>query len=677
MHNLFSGNNKNKWKCYAAEILTGILIITNTGCTSITDAFRNGFKKGYESVGNSTTEAEESSNDADDGIYISGDEKKNGSDDLSKSGAASDSDAVKALPGYVESKNFYSYKFADSDNKDFESYLDDYFKDTVTSDTLSYNFSVKDGSKYGVKAPDATLGDASMNAESVDKQKNDDYDKYKELTAFENKKLTKDERWTYLNLKEDMEADLMIYNNIYFYEPFSPMRGLQSNIPTNFTDYRFDDKSDIEDYIALLGQLKDYFGKYLDFEREKSEKGYFMSEANAEDVIDQCNTFVKDPENNFMISVFDSRIDKLDFLTDSEKEKYKKKDKTVILDSVIPAFQDVADTFTELKSTGKAGGIYNLDGGKDYYEDYILPKFEGSDKSASEVMDMLEDEEQSAISDMRSVYQQNPEAYQYFSDNYSKLFSKTDSEEPKEIIDYLMNNAMSEFPKINNIPYTVNYLDKSMESIMENTLAYYMSPAIDDEKSNIIYVNGAHTSGMWTTLAHEGCPGHMYQNAYFQSTKPNKVRAIAGNLGYQEGWAVYSSYETLSDYDFGDGKGYSDELAKLSRDNEDLGYVFYGILDIGVNYEGWSVDKCKSYMKNMGFGTDGVEDMYNTVIGDPGAYLSYSASYCEYKNLREDAENELGSKFKAVDFNKVILDAGPCQFKLLEEQIDNYIDENK
>lgn len=582
----------------------------------------------------------------------------------------------KTVPGYVESRDFDDYEYASENNAEFEKYLDDYFADQVEADSISYNYSVKDGDKFGVTAPEATLGDASMSEEDIQEQQKEDEKTYQDLVAFEDQPLTEKERWTYLTLKADLEVDYQVYDNIWLYEPFSPMRGLQSNITTNFTDYRFDDKQDVEDYVTLIGQVRDYFDQYLEFEREKSEKGYFMSEANAEDVIDQCNTFTEDPENNYMITVFNNRVRDLDFLTEEEKESYQQRNREAVENSMIPAFQDVADTFTELKGTGKEGGETAFEGGKEYYRDYIVPTFSGAYKTPEELIQQMETQQQELMLQLSMIYSRDEEAYQEFSDQNGDLFQTVDQWEPQRIITYLQDNAMSDFPEMGEIPFTVNYLDKSMESIMENTLAYYMSPAIDDQEHNLIYINGAHSDGLWTTLAHEGCPGHMYQNAYFMSTNPDKVRAISGNLGYQEGWAVYSSYQTLSQYDF-DGSAHAADLASLYQINEELGYMVEGRVDLGVNYEGWDLEDVKKYLDDSGFGSDSAQEIIDTITGDPGAYLSYSSSYFEYKEMRSDTEEAMGSNFDPVAYHQVILEAGPCQFGLLHERVDAYIEDNR
>ena len=582
----------------------------------------------------------------------------------------SDSSGNTVNPGSQDTE----MQYADTENAEFEAFLDDCFKKAVTSNTMDYNYSVVNGKDFGIEPPEATLGDASLDSETLKKQKEDDLKYQEELLKFETAELTKDERFIYECMKTEAELNLHVYDNIYFYEPFSPMRGLQANYPTTFTDYRFDDKSDVEDYVIMMGQMKDFFDTALEFEYEKSKAGYFMADKIADKVIEQCDEFIAERENHFLIEVFNSRVDELSFLTDKEKEEYKKRNKDAVLNSAIPAFEDLKKVMTELKGTGKNElGLYYYDGGREYYSNYLFPKYSGSAKTPEKEIQILTSRQQAEVMEITLLYSSNPEAYQYFSEHYSNLYENYDNMDVSSLLDYLMENAMDDYPKMDKIPYQAKYLDKPLEKIMENALAYYMAPALDDEENNLIYVNGAHKKGMWTTLAHEGCPGHMYQNAYYMSTDPKPIRAIQNNLGYKEGWAVYSSYNSLDKCDY-DGSPYAKTLAELSKLNEDLGYMLYGRIDLGVNYEGWTLSDVQNLMTASGYGTDSAEDIMNIVIGDPGVYLSYSVSYYEMEELRQRAEDKLGSKFNVQEFHKVILDAGPCQFINLSKKVDEYIE---
>lgn len=553
--------------------------------------------------------------------------------------------------------------------QEFEQYLDDYFKDVVTDDTLTYNYTIKDGTDYGLEEPEVTLGDPGMTAEEIGQDKEEFEGWVKKLDAIDRSCLTEDQKLTYDVLDEYFEVSAGIFDNVYLYEPFSPMRGLQANIATNFTDYRFDDKGDVERYIELLGQIPDYFAEYLDFEQEKSEKGYFMSDAVCDKVISQCKDFVADKENHFMVTTFNDNIDALDFLTDEEKAEYKEANKQAVENSLLPAFENVAEVLSGLKGTGtNDGGICNYDGGKEYYE-YLLKNFAGTAKSPEEVIDMLDTELQKLMVSLYQYYLGNQAAYEYFAANYDSIFAETDQMTASEMVDKMMETASEHYPDAGTINYKAEALDKNLETIMDDVLAYYMAPAIDDPDNNLIRVNGLHTDGMWTTLAHEGYPGHMLQNAYYMSTDPEPVRTLMNFLGYKEGWAMYACYDSLYYYEYEEPE-YGDTIAALYQLNDEMSYLMMGRVDLGINYEGWTLQDTADYLTKNGMDGSAAQELYTTMIGDPAVYQSYSTGYYEMKELRDYAEEKMGDDFDLKTFNTIILETGPCQFDILKEQVD-------
>lgn len=555
------------------------------------------------------------------------------------------------------------------EQQEFEQYLDDYFKDVVTDDTLTYNYTIKDGADYGLEEPEVTLGDPGMTAEEIGQDKEEFEGWVKKLDAIDRSCLTEDQKLTYDVLDEYFQVSAGIFDNVYLYEPFSPMRGLQANIATNFTDYRFDDKGDVERYIELLGQIPDYFAEYLDFEQEKSEKGYFMSDAVCDKVISQCKDFVADKENHFMVTTFNDNIDALDFLTDEEKAEYKEANKQAVENSLLPAFENVAEVLSGLKGTGtNDGGICNYDGGKEYYE-YLLKNFAGTAKSPEEVIDMLDTELQKLMVSLYQYYLGNQAAYEYFAANYDSIFAETDQMTASEMVDKMMETASEHYPDAGTINYKAEALDKNLETIMDDVLAYYMAPAIDDPDNNLIRVNGLHTDGMWTTLAHEGYPGHMLQNAYYMSTDPEPVRTLMNFLGYKEGWAMYACYDSLYYYEYEEPE-YGDTIAALYQLNDEMSYLMMGRVDLGINYEGWTLQDTADYLTKNGMDGSAAQELYTTMVGDPAVYQSYSTGYYEMKELRDYAKEKMGDDFDLKTFNTIILETGPCQFDILKEQVD-------
>lgn len=376
-----------------------------------------------------------------------------------------------------------------------------------------------------------------------------------------------------------------------------------------------------------------------------------------------------------MVTVFNDNMDRLDFLSDEEKTEFKEQNKEAVQNSLIPAFENIITVFTDLKGTGKNRmGICNYEGGKEYYE-YLLKTYAGTSKSADEVIDMLDNELKNLMTDIYQVYFMNKDAYEYFASNYDDIFAATNEMSASDMIDRMMEDASENYPDIGTIHYQAEPLDKSLETIMDDVLAYYMAPAIDDPDNNLIRYNGMHTDGMWTTLAHEGYPGHMLQNAYYMSTDPEPVRTLMSFLGYKEGWAMYACYDSLYYYQY-EEESYGDTIADLYKLNDEMSYLIMGRIDLGINYEGWSLDETKQYLTEQGMDAGSTDELYYTLVGDPAVYQSYSTGYYELKELRDYAEEKLGDAFDVKEFNTIILETGPCQYDILKKQIDKKLQGN-
>ncbi|MCR5149446.1 MAG: DUF885 domain-containing protein [Eubacterium sp.] len=560
--------------------------------------------------------------------------------------------------------------------KAFKEFEDDMFKDEISSNFFNYHFTLKDGSKYGIERPAASWGEVDWSDEAVEKSKKEAKEQYDRLCAIDRNGLNETDQFSYDVYKEDIELSMEMQPYMLYDGDFSPMRGIQSDFANKFTDYPFYEKQDVEDYVILLETSRDYIDKLLEFEKERAEKGYALSDYNLDDVIDQCNTFVKDGENHFLIEVFDNAIADLDFLTDEEKQTYKDRNKKAIIDVVIPAFNDIADTMSGLKGKAKTQlGYSYYDNGQKFYE-LKFKQYTGSTKTPDEAIAFLESRATEIVQEMSMIYMSDPDGYQEYVDNYGNHLADADKMNSKDVVDILMETAMDDYPELPAIPYTVSYLDKTLETIMDSVLAYYRSPALDMPSNNIIKVNGGHLDGQWATLAHEGCPGHMYQNTYYMSTNPSNLRAVDGFLGYMEGWAKYAEYGSYLAYDFPNTE-HDETIGRLSALESEYNMLFMGYIDLRVNYSGWTVEDVATYMAQKGFNSSAAEKMVNLFAGDPAAYQSYVIGYYEMKGLRDKAEQALGDKFDPVEFHRVILENGPCQYDILTEKVDEFIDENK
>lgn len=562
---------------------------------------------------------------------------------------------------------------AKAEQQKFDDWCMEEFRENVNSDSITLNYSVANPEAYGIVPVKATYGDADTSLEAEEKNAAENQATLDEMEKFNFDLLTPEQQYTYKVYHEKIALDIEGVKYHYFFEPFAYTSGLQTNMPITLAEYTFYDKQDIEDYIELIKQFPEYIDNYLDFEKEKSEQGMFMSLTSANEVIRQCKEFIAKPDENLLIATFDSRVEEFEGLTPEEVDAYKKANKEAVLNNLIPAYNKIISTFELLKTTGKNdGGLSNLENGKEYYT-YMLKYKTGSDKTPEELIDLLDSKTKELINEVSSIYLSNMDdmtAYYEAAESEEGIYEKfTDY---KATINRIHDKFKDRFPEMPTIDFKTQAVHKSLEKI--TSPAFYMTPALDNYTSNSIYVNesSVDNNGLWSTLSHEGVPGHMYQFTYYLSTNPSPLRTLLSFTGYQEGWATYAENMSFDMYDKFKAPCYAD----MERINNELNLIVSARAEIGVNYQGWSEDDLRDYLTKTGLNPEATKNLFDYVVKEPINYQMYVLGFLEIKGLREYAEEELEDDFNEVLFHKVILDAGPSQFYYLRELVDQYIDDN-
>lgn len=561
---------------------------------------------------------------------------------------------------------------AKAEQEKFDDWLWDSFVEGVNSDSITLNYSLANPEEYGVTPTDATYGELDMSEEGMEKDKQETLDCIDELEEFDYSLLTDEQKFTYDIIYDVQETSLTSYDYMYLYEPFAYTSGLQTNLPITLAEYTFYDRQDIEDYLTLLTLTPEYFEECLEFEKAKSKKGYFMSSNSANEVIRQCTEFIAVPEENLLLETFEDRIREFDGLTEEEIQNYIQINHDNVINYIIPSYRNVIDTFKALKNTGNNDlGLCYLDGGKEYYA-YLLRSKTGTDKTPEEVIKMLDNAIDKTMSDLYAQLFADSTAYQEY---YEALEDESVYEDIdyKEAIEYYEKVVDDKFPEIPDIDFKVTPVHESLENIVSP--AFYMTPPLDDYEHNSIYINqGTESSqSIWSTLAHEGVPGHMYQFVYFLSSDPEPMRTLLDFNGYQEGWATYVEMQSFYYYDKYDNPAYADFEAA----NNKLNLLVSARVEIGVNYEGWDLEDTQKYLSDNGFMPEVAQDIIDYVVAEPGNYQMYCTGWLEFECLKDYAKEELGDKFDEKEFNKVILDAGPCQFWLLRDKVEEYVESVK
>lgn len=541
-------------------------------------------------------------------------------------------------------------------NRQFRQFTKQLFCQELSSNTISLHYTLKNPKEYDIRENEVTFGTfptdnknllaAVENLEEV--LKTFDYNKL----SVENS-LTYDVLKCYLNMTE-RDAEYILYD-----EPMGLVSGVQTQLPVILSEYPFYEQSDVDTYLQLMKTTPEYFASLLKFEQKKSKAGLFMSDKMAEQVIEQCKAFRDMGENNYLYSTFAERVCTVTSLSDKQKSDYIQKNARMMKEYVLPAYDNLICTIEKLKGSGKnEQGLCYLPKGKDYYEQ-VVEASTGSTRSVEEIRDMT-----------RRQMVEDLEAMERVMKISEKEVNASIPQNPTSILQDLQTKITTSFPELPDTTYEVKYVPKAMQEHLSP--AFYMIPAIDAYNENVIYVNEAqigNTMTLFTTLAHEGYPGHLYQTVYFANTNPDPIRTILNFGGYVEGWATYA--EMCSYY-----------LAPLTKDqatllqkNSSIVLGLYTLADIGIHYDGWSREDAIAFYKKYGIGDeDNINRIYDLILGSPGNYLKYYVGYVEFLELKKDWVKEYGSQASQKEFHKAVLDVGPAPFKVLEKYIGRKLD---
>ncbi len=554
-------------------------------------------------------------------------------------------------------------------NEEFDAFTKEIFVQSISTDALTLHFELKDPSAYNINLDTINLGRIDLQNPITTLASDISTSALQsELHDFNYDSLDEKQQQTYDILDDFLSTDQKYDSKELFYYPeyLSSTSGTQSLLPVMMSEYAFYSRNDIDDYITLLKDFPAYFSNILDYEKAKANAGLFMSDESADEVIDACRTFIEDPDNNMLINIFPDKLDTVSGLSDSEKEAYIAQNDQAVKNSVIPAYQTLIDGMTALKGRGtNENGLYYFDHGKEYYE-YLIKTKTGSSKSPDQLIEWLNDTLKNSMMQMVLLISEDDSLSDQLSED-----TDIDISDPKEILTVLQKDLKDNFPDAVTDQYTLKYVPESLEDSMNP--AFYMIPPTDVTDSNVIYLNNSQITdnlSLFTTLAHEGYPGHLYQQSAFSATDPDPLRQAISFLGYVEGWATYA--ENMS-YEW---TGLNSSLIRCLQLNQDITLALYGRIDLGIHYEGWTEEDVAEFLSDYGFDDDEtVHSVFRAIVADPASYLPYCIGYMEFKELRDNTEETMGDDFDLKQFHQCILNIGPCSFDILEKYIQkDYID---
>lgn len=559
------------------------------------------------------------------------------------------------LISFLSGNAFWSSLHAESSDRQFRTFTRSLFQTEVSANTISLHYTLRSPSDYGIADLPATYG--SLSSDSV-AAKASVRNVLSSLQEFDPDTLSSENALTFKILDTYLKNASTGTDYLLYQEPLGPVSGIHTQLPVLLSEYSFYDTQDVETYLALLKETPSYFDSVIRFEQKKAASGLFMPDYQADSVLDTCQSFIDMGKENYLVSTFNERIASLDLLPENKKDSFQKENMKLVIEEIYPAYQNLITAIKSLKGKGmNEQGLSHFPYGKKYYE-YLVRQTTGCNESISRLRLMTRAQILEDLSAMQKVL--------FPADAALTQASVLEQTSPDSMLDDLRSKITDTFPEIPDVDFQVKYVPESMQDYLSP--AFYMIPAIDNLTENVIYINNGQTASglnLYTTLAHEGYPGHLYQTVYFSASEPDPIRSILDFGGYVEGWATYA--EMMSYYLAPLPK----TEASLLQKNSSVILGLYALADMGIHYDGWSVTDTVRFFSDYGINDpNAVQSVYKLIIGSPANYLKYYIGYLKFYELKKEMADALGNQFSQKEFHRAVLDVGPAPFEILYDEVE-------
>ena len=559
------------------------------------------------------------------------------------------------LISFLSGNAFWNSLHAESSDRQFRTFTRSLFQTEVSANTISLHYTLRSPSDYGIADIPATYGSLSSDPVAA---KASVRNVLSSLQEFDPGTLSSENALTFKILDTYLKNASTGTDYLLYQEPLGPVSGIHTQLPVLLSEYSFYDTQDVETYLALLKETPAYFDSVIRFEQKKAASGLFMPDYQADSVLDTCQSFIDMGKENYLISTFSERIASLDLLPENKKDSFRKENIKLVTEEIYPAYQNLITAIKSLKGKGtNEQGLSHFPYGKKYYE-YLVRQTTGCNESISRLRLMTRAQILEDLNAMQKVL--------FPADAALTQASVLEQTPPDSMLDDLRSKITDTFPEIPDVDFQVKYVPESMQDYLSP--AFYMIPAIDNLTENVIYINNGQTASglnLYTTLAHEGYPGHLYQTVYFSASEPDPIRSILDFGGYVEGWATYA--EMMSYYLAPLPK----TEASLLQKNSSVILGLYALADMGIHYDGWSVTDTVRFFSDYGINdANAVQSVYKLIIGSPANYLKYYIGYLKFYELKKEMADALGNQFSQKEFHRAVLDVGPAPFEIVYDEVE-------
>lgn len=566
-----------------------------------------------------------------------------------------------------------SKKDSGEEQKKFDEFMKQEFVESMEQSYPNTHIILENPKDYGVDTSKTKVQiDKELNETTMKENKELNEKSSKAFKEFDRDTLSDEQKETYdiYSYMLDYTTEMNDSKFDYMSMPLESMTGMHTQLPTLFSDWTLRNEQDVKDVITLMKSVRPYMDSILAYTKKQEEKGTLMLDIKS--VKEYCEKVVKEDVNSSVLTGLNESIDNLK-LGDDKTKQYKAELKKAFQEYFLPAYSDIIKTMKELDSSkNNTLGLSHMKNGKEYYE-LLFKQATGTDKSIEDIKKELNSMSRSSLLAVQSVISKNKNLY----DEYVNGKIKTKYKDFESMLKDLDKDIKDDFPSVGTLNYRIRPIGEDLAS--GGVAAYFNIPALDGTTPKQIRVNmmedalDVQSLETFSTVAHEGIPGHMYQIAYaYKNVKDPWRNSMASFLGYTEGYATYTELYALKYLD-----GVSADAVKLQQNMVVYQDCLIALADIGIHYEGWTKEDLSNFLEENGLGVSDVSDFYNQLQANPTAFLSYYVGYVQIANLKKDAQEELKDKFNDRDFHEAILKSGAAPFHVVEENVKDYIESAK
>ena len=260
-----------------------------------------------------------------------------------------------------------------------------------------------------------------------------------------------------------------------------------------------------------------------------------------------------------------------------------------------------------------------------------------------------------------------------------RFYAKT----PLELLEknaYFLKLMEGELPRLFGKLPRMSYGIKTIPEYTapRTTTAYYGQPAGDGTRAGTYWINVYDLPSrplyeIEALASHEAVPGHHLQIALQQELTDVPIfRRFSGATAFVEGWALYS--ESL-----GKEVGfYKDPYSEFGRLSYDMWRACRLVIDTGIHSKGWTRQQAIDYLAdNSALTLTNITNEVDRYIAWPGQAIAYKTGQMKIRELRTEAERELGAKFDVRAFHDVVLGSGSVPLTVLVENVREWIASEK